>query len=68
MTFAMPAGTASAPFNPGNALTMNAVTNASGVATTATKTIKATATAGTYTATASAAGIVTPASFGLTNQ
>jgi hypothetical protein len=63
VTFAAPTSGASGTFAGG---LNTAVTNASGVATSATFTANATA-GGPYTVTASVAGVATPASFSLTN-
>ena len=63
VTFTAPASGASAKF--GTSATASVVTNASGVATAPTLT--ANGTAGSYTVTASVAGVATPASFNLTN-
>lgn len=68
VTFTMPASAASTRFNPGNTATYSITTDGAGLATTAARTIKATATAGSYTAAASNAGIATPANFSLTNN
>jgi sugar lactone lactonase YvrE len=67
VTFAMPSQALSAHFNPGNTFVMTAPTDSTGVASTVLKTIKATATPGTYSPTATI-GVGAPATFSLTNQ
>jgi hypothetical protein len=64
VAFALPALGASGTFA-GGGTTVNAVTNASGVATSPV--ITANATAGAYSATATVSGVGTPASFSLSN-
>jgi len=64
VTFTAPATGASAAFS--GSATTTAVTNASGIATAPTLT--ANGQAGSYTVTASAAGVATPANFTLTNS